>query len=116
MVCSNCRYESDPDNPDIIQKDEFLNDWSRDRTQSKRLQEYLAKSNIPMKEVIVGVVDTGIDYNHEIFEGRVERTYFNASSSGNANDEMDSETIYHGTTVSRIVINNSPKNVIVAVY
>ena len=116
MVCSNCRYESDPDNPDIIQKDEFLNDWSRDRTQSKRLQEYLAKSNIPMKEVIVGAVDTGIDYNHEIFEGRVERTYFNASSSGNANDEMDSETIYHGTTVSSIVINNSPKNVKVAVY
>ena len=116
LVCSNCRYESDPDNPDIIQKDEFLNDWSRDRTQSKRLQEYLAKSNIPMKEVIVGVVDTGIDYNHEIFEGRVERTYFNASSSGNANDEMDSETIYHGTTVSSIIVNNSPKNVKVAVY
>ena len=112
-----CTYaDSTPDNPDIIPKDEFLNDWSRDRTQSKRLQEYLAKSNIPMKEVIVGVVDTGIDYNHEIFEGRVERTYFNASSSGNANDEMDSETIYHGTTVSSIVINNSPKNVKVAVY
>ena len=112
-----CTYaDSTPDNPELILKDEFLNDWSRDRTQSKRLQEYLAKSNIPMKEVIVGVVDTGIDYNHEIFEGRVERTYFNASSSGNANDEMDSETIYHGTTVSSIVINNSPKNVKVAVY
>lgn len=116
LVCTYCGYESSPDDPDIIPKDEFLNDWSRDRTQSKRLQEYLAKSNIPMKEVIVGVVDTGIDYNHEIFEGRVERTYFNASSSGNANDEMDSETIYHGTTVSSIVINNSPKNVKVAVY
>lgn len=116
LVCSNCRYESDPDNPDIIPKDEFLNDWSRDRTQSKRLQEYLAKSNIPIKEVIVGVVDTGIDYTHEIFEGRVERTYFNASSSGNADDEMDSETLYHGTTVSSVIINNSPKNVKVAAY
>ena len=112
-----CTYaDSTPDNPELILKDEFLNDWSRDRTQSKRLQEYLAKSNIPMKEVIVGVVDTGIDYNHEIFEGRVERTYFNASSSGNANDEMDSETFYHGTTVSSIIVNNSPKNVKVAVY
>lgn len=68
-----CTYaDSTPDNPDIIPKDEFLNDWSCDRTQSKRLQEYLAKSNIPMKEVIVGVVDTGIDYNHEIFEGRIK--------------------------------------------
>ena len=116
LVCTYCGYESSPDDPDIIQKDEFLNDWSRDRTQSKRLQEYLAKSNIPMKEVIVGVVDTGIDYNHEIFEGRVERTYFNVSSSGNADDEMDSEAFYHGTTVSSIIVNNSPKNVKVAVY
>lgn len=111
VVCTYCGYESSPDDPDIISKDEFLNDWSRDRTQSKRLCDYLAKSNIPMEKIIVGVVDTGIDYNHEIFEGRVERTYFNASSSGNANDEMDSETLYHGTTVSSIVINNSPKNV-----
>ena len=112
-----CTYaDSTPDNPDIIPKDEFLNDWSRDRTQSKRLQEYLAKSNIPMKEVIVGVVDTGIDYNHEIFEGRIKRTYFNVSSSGNADDEMDSEAFYHGTTVSSIIVNNSPKNVKVAVY
>lgn len=116
LVCTYCGYESSPDDPDIIPKDEFLNDWSRDRTQSKRLQEYLAKSNIPMKEVIVGVVDTGIDYNHEIFEGRVERTYFNVSSSGNADDEMDSEAFYHGTTVSSIIVNNSPKNVKVAVY
>ena len=116
LVCTYCGYGSSPDDPDIIPKDEFLNDWSRDRTQSKRLQEYLAKSNIPMKEVIVGVVDTGIDYNHEIFEGRVERTYFNVSSSGNADDEMDSEAFYHGTTVSSIIVNNSPKNVKVAVY
>lgn len=116
VVCTYCGYESSPDDPDIIPKNEFLNDWSRDRTQSKRLCDYLAKSNIPMKEIVVGVVDTGIDYNHEIFEGRVKRTYFNVSSSGNANDEMDSETLYHGTTVSSIIINNSPKNVKVAVY
>lgn len=112
-----CTYaDSTPDNPELILKDEFLNDWSRDRTQSKRLQEYLAKSNIPMKEVIVGVVDSGIDYTHEIFESRVERTYFNVSSSGNADDEMDDKIAYHGTTVSSVIVNNSPKNVKVAVY
>lgn len=116
VVCTYCGYESSPDDPNIIPKDEFVNDWSRDRTQSKRLQEYLAKSNIPMKEIVVGVVDSGIDYTHEIFEGRVERTYFNVSSSGNANDEMDDEIAYHGTTVSSVIVNNSPKNVKVAVY
>lgn len=112
-----CTYaDSTPDNPDIIPKDEFLNDWSRDRTQSKRLQEYLAETDIHMNEIIVGVVDTGIDYTHETFEGRIKRTYFNVSSSGKTDDEMDSEAFYHGTTVSSIIVNNSPKNVKVAVY
>ena len=37
LVCTYCGYESSPDDPDIIPKDEFLNDWSRDRTQSKML-------------------------------------------------------------------------------
>lgn len=33
-----CTYaDSTPDNPELILKDEFLNDWSRDRTQSKML-------------------------------------------------------------------------------
>lgn len=116
LVCTYCGYESTPEDPDIITKDEFLNDWSRDRTQSKRLLEHLAEADIPMKEIIVGVVDSGIDYTHEIFEGRVERTYFNVSSSGNADDEMDSKTLYHGTTVSSVIVNNSPENVKVAVY
>lgn len=116
LVCTYCGYESSPDDPDIIPKDEFLNDWSRDRTQSKRLQEYLAGADIPMKKIIVGVVDTGIDYNHEIFKGRVERTKFNVTASGNADDEMDDEIAYHGTTVSSVIVNNSPKNVKVAVY
>lgn len=112
-----CTYaDSTPDNPELILKDEFLNDWSRDRTQSKRLQEYLAETDIHMNEIIVGVVDTGIDYTHEIFESRVERTYFNVSSSGKTDDEMNSEAFYHGTTVSSIIVNNSPKNVKVAVY
>lgn len=112
-----CTYaDSTPDNPELILKDEFLNDWSRDRTQSKRLQEYLAETDIHMNEIIVGVVDTGIDYTHETFEGRVKRTYFNVSSSGKTDDEMDSETFYHGTTVGSIIVNNSPKNVKVAVY
>lgn len=112
-----CTYaDSTPDNPELILKDEFLNDWSLDRTQSKRLQKYLAETDIHINEIIVGVVDTGIDYTHETFEGRVKRTYFNVSSSGKTDDEMDSETFYHGTTVSSIIVNNSPKNVKVAVY
>lgn len=92
-----------------------LNDWSLQRTQSKRLQDYLSTSDIEMEEVVVAVVDTGLDYNHEFFEGRIERTYFNSSFDGTTDDEMDVE-ISHGTSVASVVINNSFSNVLVAGY
>lgn len=50
-----------------VSKD-YLCAWSTDRTQSKRLQDYLKANNIQMREIIVGVVDTGVDYNHEFLK------------------------------------------------
>lgn len=93
-----------------------LCDWSCDRTQSKRLQEYLSKSNITLKEVVVGVIDTGVDYNHEFLKERIVRTYFNASPDGSPKDEIDNEIECHGTAVSSVIVDNSPSNVKVAVY
>ena len=95
-----------------------LCNWSLDRTQSKRLQDYLSESNAKMEEVTVGIVDTGVDYNHEILQGRIKRTYFNAGSDGIPNDEMDSfdTELSHGTAVSSVIVDNSPENVKIAAY
>lgn len=92
--------------------------WSKDRTQSQRLLDYLDENHIEMNDVIVGVVDSGVDYNHEFLQGRIIRTYFNASSDGVANDEMDSSDteMCHGTAVSSVIVDNTPDNVKIRCY
>ena len=92
-----------------------FNNWSLERTQSKMLQDYLSTCDIAMKEVVVAVIDSGIDYNHEIFQNRIERTEFNSSFDGTVGDEMDVD-LSHGTAVASVVINNSLPNVKVAGY
>ncbi len=98
--------------------DGVLCDWSLDRTQSKRLQDYLENENIPLQEVVVGVIDTGVDYNHEFLEGRIIRTYFNSSCDGIPNDEMDSLDVElsHGTSVSSVITDNTPDNVKIKMF
>lgn len=98
-----------------ISKD-YLCAWSTDRTQSKRLQDYLKANNIQMREIIVGVVDTGVDYNHEFLKGRLIHPKFDFPK--NSNTEEDEESIYksHGTAVSSVIVDNTPENVKIIMY
>ena len=98
-----------------ISKD-YLCAWSTDRTQSKRLQDYLKSNNIQMREIIVGVVDTGVDYNHEFLKGRLIHPKFDFPKNSDA--EEDEESIYksHGTAVSSVIVDNTPENVKIIMY
>lgn len=98
-----------------VSKD-YLCAWSTDRTQSKRLQDYLKANNIQMREIIVGVVDTGVDYNHEFLKGRLIHPKFDFPKNSNA--EEDEESIYksHGTAVSSVIVDNTPENVKIIMY
>ena len=98
-----------------ISKD-YLCAWSADRTQSKRLQDYLKANNIQMREIIVGVVDTGVDYNHEFLKGRLIHPKFDFPK--NSNTEEEEESIYksHGTAVSSVIVDNTPENVKIIMY
>lgn len=93
-----------------------LCDWSCDRTQSDWLLEYLETQDIPEREIVVALIDSGLDYNHEFFEGRFVRSYFNSSVDGNSDDELDGAQKSHGTAVASVVLDNTPKNVKVSVY
>ena len=93
-----------------------LCDWSCDRTQSDRLLDYLETQDIPEREIVVALIDSGLDYNHEFFEGRFVRSYFNSSVDGNSDDELDGAQKSHGTAVASVVLDNTPKNVKVSVY
>ncbi len=67
-----------------------------------------------LPEIVVGIIDTGIDYDHEFLKDRVIRTNYNISSSGNENDENDDDG--HGSHVAGIVVDNSTSNVKVKGY
>lgn len=67
-----------------------------------------------LPEIVVGILDSGIDYDHEFLKNRVIRSNYNISSSGNENDEKDDDG--HGSHVAGIVVDNSTSNVKVKGY
>lgn len=95
---------------------DYLCAWSTDRTQSKRLQDYLKANNIQMREIIVGVVDTGVDYNHEFLKGRLIHPKFDFTKKSNTEEEEESIYKSHGTAVSSVIVDNTPENVKIIMY
>ena len=65
-------------------------------------------------EIVIGVIDSGIDYNHELFADRIIENNINFSSSGKPNDSSDDEG--HGTAVSGIIAKSTPANVKIKPY
>lgn len=92
-----------------------LCDWATERTQSAQVIEYISENDIPLTDITVGVIDMGVDYNHEFLKDRIVRTHFNSSTDGNENDELELND-GHGTGVSSVIVDNSPESVSVAVY
>lgn len=62
-----------------------------------------------LPEIVVGIIDTGIDLDHEFLKDRIIETNYNTSSSGKENSEDDDEG--HGTHIAGIVADNSTNNV-----
>lgn len=62
-----------------------------------------------LPEIVVGIIDTGIDLDHEFLKSRIIETGFNNSESGKNNSEDDDDG--HGTHVAGIVADNTTENV-----
>ncbi len=71
-------------------------------------------SNYKLKEMVVAVLDSGIDTDHEAFEGRLIYNNYNCSSSGENNSCEDDYG--HGTHVAGIIVNNTLSNVKIKPY
>lgn len=98
-----------------LKEKDYLCDWSVNRTQSKRLQEYLSAENIPMQDVVIGVIDNGVYYDHKFLEGRILRTYYNNTESGTPNDEYGAPED-HGTAVCSVIVDNTPQNIKIKMF
>ena len=78
-----------------------------DCIQSDRYKQYLKKQG-KNQQVVVAVVDTGVDTKHSFLQGRLLK---GANFSGENAKDNYSDKHGHGTHVSGIVVDNTPSNV-----
>lgn len=100
-------------NPDIVEdvKDEAIS-WVSEQIGFEDIKEELATRI--KNEVLVAVLDSGVDIDHEFLEGRLIPNNINFSSSG---DENSCEDDYgHGTHVAGIIVDNTLENVKIKPY
>lgn len=91
-----------------------LNSWGSINTGLYDVKDYIEANVLNQQEIVVGLIDSGINYNLEYFEGRIIRTNANYSGTGNENDEM--EQTGHGTKVASLIVDNTSPNVKIATY
>ncbi len=90
--------------------EDYLNAWYLESTGLNIIKEKYKDSDLP--EMIVAVVDTGINLNSEYLKDRIIRTGVNNAADGDENSEQDYNG--HGTTVSSIIANCTTSNVKIA--
>jgi len=82
---------------------------------TNRANDYIAQNSISTTDITVAVIDTGIFFNHELFQNeRMIDSGVNLSDSGTENSALGDN--YHGSSVAEIVLNNTSKNVCIAGY
>lgn len=86
-------------------------DWAFTQTDVDAMLDYY-KLKIK-KKVVVAILDSGVNYNHELVKSRIERTNFNGVTSS-SDDEMDDYG--HGTMLAAIVAKSTPTNVKIQSY
>lgn len=72
-------------------------------------------SDVVLPEIRVGIIDSGIDYNHEFLKDRVIDEGCNFSTSGDKT-AMSDDPKSHGTHVAGIIVDNTPENVKIKGY
>lgn len=89
----------------------FSDEWAYEETDAVSALDYYKLKVKP--NINIAVVDSGINYNHELFKNRVVRTNVDFSSD-NTDDELD--TSGHGTMVSGTIAKSTPSNVKLSAY
>ena len=91
-------------------------DYGADVIGTNEVKEYLNNTAFLLDEVKVGIVDSGIDYEHEFFKSRLIDNGLNFSTSGEEHTAMSDDPESHGTHVAGIVVNNTLDNVKIKGY
>ena len=88
-------------------------EWLSDKIGFTDIEENL-KDKIADDYILVAVLDSGVDTDHEYFEGRLEASNYNSSSTGEPDSAEDDYG--HGTHVTGIIVGNTLSNVKIKPY
>lgn len=89
--------------------------WGSEAIGSDEVLDYLETASVDLAEVKVGVIDSGVDYNHEFLKDRMIDEGLNFSASGD-NTAMSDDPDSHGTHISGIIVDNTPESVKIKGY
>lgn len=92
--------------------EDYENGWYLEATGIDKVLEKYENENLP--EVIVAVVDSGVDLNNEYLKDRIKPTGFNNAGDGDEGSEQDYRG--HGTSVTSVIANCTTDNVKIANY
>lgn len=94
--------------------EDYKNGWYLESTGMDLVLEKYKDQNL--HEVVVAVLDTGVDLNCEYLQDRIIRTGFNSSDDNTNDSEQDYSITSHGTMVSSVIANCTTDNVKIANY
>ena len=103
-------YDSLANCTDSANHQEWGDNWSYERVDSDSALDYYKSKIKP--NINIAILDSGINYNHELFKNRVVRT--NADFATGTDDEMDKYG--HGTNVAGAIAKSTPSNVKLSCY
>ena len=92
---------------------EYLS-WGAEHIGINEFNSTVIQNNIAVSDIVVAVVDTGVDPNHPNLKDRVIPTKINTSTSGTRNDSADDAG--HGTNVAGIIADCTLGNIYIKPY
>ncbi|MBQ3497651.1 MAG: S8 family serine peptidase [Clostridia bacterium] len=97
------------------QRYDRLDSWGAETTGLYDLKDYICENSIETEEVVVAVVDSGVDLEHEFLRDRLIETGFNSSGVGVPDSEI--ETVdEHGTMVAGTIADSTSDDVKITAY
>ncbi len=114
----DCVKYVQPDRPVTMQStDDYTEDqrtWGMEMTRTAEVTEFF--EGISLAQVKVGIIDSGLDYNNDVFEGRLVDNGVNLSTSGEIGTAMSDDPKSHGTHIAGIVAMNTLENTKLRAY
>ncbi|MBQ8764053.1 MAG: leucine-rich repeat protein [Clostridia bacterium] len=113
----DCVEYIQPDRPVTMQStDDYTEEqktWGSAMTRTAEAADFLKEAS--PAEVKVGIIDSGLDHNNDVFDGRLVDNGINLSKSGD-DTAMSDDPKSHGTHIAGIIAMNTPENTKLRAY